>query len=111
MRVEHDDDDGWSVVLQDGGEPTRARLGGEAWTTTGTGLPMAVSGGWLADGTLRLALVLLETPHRLLLTCRLTDGDSNSNDSNDSNDDGTFEARWATEPLHGGPLHTMRAPG
>ena len=107
VRVEHDDD-GWSVVLQDGGEPTRARLGQEAWTTTGTGVPMAVSGGWLADGTLRLALVLLETPHRLLLTCRLTDGDSNSNDSND---DGTFEARWATEPLHGGPLHTMRAPG
>ena len=108
MRVEHDDDDGWSVVLQDGGEPTRARLGGEAWTTTGTGLPMAVSGGWLADGTLRLALALLETPHRLLITCRLTGGDSTIRGTSD---DGTFEAHRATEPLHGGPLHTMRAPG
>ena len=109
VRVE-EDGDGWSVVLEDGGEATRARRGQDAWTTTDAGVPMAVSGGWLDDGTLRLALVLLETPHRLLLTCRLHD-DGNNSTSGPSSGDGTFEARWATEPLHGGPLHAMRAPG
>lgn len=99
VRVDKDSD-GWSVMLVNGGVATRMRFVQDAWTTTDVGMPMAVSGGWLDDGSLRLAVVMLETPHRLLLTCRLRG----------STGGGTFEASWATQPLHGGPLHAMRAP-
>ncbi|WP_269087506.1 hypothetical protein [Rathayibacter sp. VKM Ac-2630] len=41
-------------------------------------------------------MLFLETPHRLHL---VLDADA-----------ATFTARWATEPLHGGPLRELRAP-
>lgn len=59
-------------------------------------LPTAVSGGWTDGDTLTAHIVFLETPHRLRVTCSLADR--------------TFDARWDTEPLHGGSLHRMRAP-
>ncbi|MEV6612660.1 serine hydrolase domain-containing protein [Streptomyces sp. NPDC051051] len=90
------DGDGWTLVLAEGDDRLTARLGTGAWTVTGEPLPLAASGGWSDGDTLTADLVLLETPHRLRVTCTLPDG--------------TFTARWATQPLHGGPLRRMRAP-
>ncbi|MGV9943728.1 serine hydrolase domain-containing protein [Streptomyces sp. NPDC003401] len=90
------DDDGWTLVLTEGDDRLTARLGTGAWTVTEEDVPLAASGGWNDGDTLTADLVLLETPHRLRVTCTLPDG--------------TFTARWATRPLHGGPLRRMRAP-
>ena len=95
VRVERDDD-GWSVVLTDAGQDLGVRTGPEAWTTSTADVPVAATGGWLDEDTLELAVAFLESPHRLVLTCR--------------SGDGTFRLRWATPPLGGGPLRTLRAP-
>ncbi|MET9505115.1 serine hydrolase domain-containing protein [Streptomyces sp. NPDC006622] len=90
------DADGWALVLDEGGERLLPRLGRGAWTVTEGSVPLAASGGWSDGGTLTADLVFLETPHRLRVTCSLPDR--------------TFTARWATQPLHGGPLRRLRAP-
>jgi CubicO group peptidase (beta-lactamase class C family) len=91
------DADGWSLTLTEDGHRLTLRLGGDGWTVHDDALvPTAVSGGWADAGTLVVDVAFLETPHHLVVTCSLTDR--------------TFTARWRTQPLHGGPLHTMRAP-
>jgi CubicO group peptidase (beta-lactamase class C family) len=72
-------------------------LAEDGWNVTESPLPVAASGGWTGPGTLGIDVVFLETPHRLSLTCSITDG--------------TFSARWVTRPLRvAGSLGTMRAP-
>ena len=34
-------------------------------------IPVAASGGWLDDGTLRAEVIFLETPHRMDIICSL----------------------------------------
>ncbi|MFI9344684.1 serine hydrolase domain-containing protein [Streptomyces sp. NPDC052773] len=92
-----EDADGWTVALTDDGHDLVLRLGdGAGWTVAEEPVPTAVSGGWTDPGTLALDVLFLETPHHLLITCTLPDR--------------TFTARWSTQPLHGGPLRTRRAP-
>ncbi|MCX4767539.1 beta-lactamase family protein [Streptomyces sp. NBC_01275] len=90
------DADGWALTLVEDGHRLRAAPGAGGWRVTDEPLPLAVSGGWTDGDTLAVDLVLLETPHRLRVTCSLADR--------------TFTARWDTAPLHGGPLRSLRAP-
>lgn len=68
------------------------------WTVSepGAPVPTAVSGGWTSPDTLVIDVAFLETPHHLIVTCALPDR--------------TFQARWRTAPLHGGPLRSFQAP-
>ncbi|MFC3687170.1 serine hydrolase domain-containing protein [Aquipuribacter hungaricus] len=98
------DSDGWEVVLLDAGREVRARVGGEPWTVTDPGgreVPVAVSGGWLDEGTLDVGVAFLESPHRLQVTCRVPVGPG----------PGTVSLRWVTQPLGSGRLASLRAPG
>ncbi|WP_037676743.1 serine hydrolase [Streptomyces griseus] len=88
--------DGWTVTLTEDGHRLELALGGADWSVGEDPLPTAVSGGWTDAGTLTVDVAFLETPHHLVVTCSLTDR--------------TFTAHWATEPLHGGPLRSLRAP-
>ncbi|MFH8448000.1 serine hydrolase domain-containing protein [Streptomyces fungicidicus] len=95
-EVTGDDDGGWTLHLTDAGRRLGIRLGGKGWTVTERPVPVAVSGGWTDGGTLAVDVVFLETPHRLRVTCSLTDR--------------TFTARWGTRPLNARPLTGMCAP-
>ncbi|WP_236713656.1 serine hydrolase domain-containing protein [Rathayibacter tanaceti] len=87
------DADGWTLSLLDGGDTLVVTPGSGSWTTAGA---LAASGGTAEDGTVRVDLVFLETPHRLHVTL--------------SPENGSFTTRWETAPLHGGPLAELRAP-
>jgi CubicO group peptidase (beta-lactamase class C family) len=88
--------DGWTATLVENGHRIPLPLGVSGWTVTEEPLPLAVSGGWTAPGTLVVETLFLETPHRLVVTCSLADR--------------TFTAAWRTAPLHRAPLVRLRAP-
>ncbi|PWI13409.1 serine hydrolase [Streptomyces sp. Act143] len=90
------DADGRTLTLVEKGERLELRCGEPGWTVTEGPVPTAVSGGWTGEGTLALDLALLETPHRMELTCSLTDG--------------TFRVKWGTQPLGGPRIRALRAP-
>jgi len=71
-------------------------LTSEPRDTHGDVVPVAASGGWTDDHTLRVELILLESPHRMDITCTLPAGDA--------------EAAWRIEPLGGGRLATLHRP-
>ncbi|MFF4350159.1 serine hydrolase domain-containing protein [Streptomyces sp. NPDC001530] len=87
---------GWRVSLTEGDRRLDLRLGATGWSVDPGPVPTAVSGGWTDQETLRVDVLFLETPHRMTVTCSLPDR--------------TFTARWHTNPLHGGPLRSLRAP-
>jgi CubicO group peptidase (beta-lactamase class C family) len=62
----------------------------------GDPVPVAASGGWVGDHTVRVEVVFLETPHRMDLTCSLPAR--------------TATAAWRTTPLDGGSLRTLHRP-
>lgn len=78
-------------------------VGTDGWLTSeprdarGDVVPVAASGGWQDDDTLRVGVVLLETAHRLDLTC--------------SRSTGAGRVAWRTEPLGGAALATLHRPG
>ena len=93
--------DRWSLALVEAGSRLVAPIGSGEWATaepTGPAgsVPLAVSGGWIDRDTLRVEIIFLETPHRLVILCSLTSH--------------TFAAAWATTPLGGDALHRLRAP-
>ncbi|CAM5284518.1 serine hydrolase domain-containing protein [Streptomyces aurantiogriseus] len=90
------DADGWTLTLVEEGDRLDVRLDSGGWSVAEEPVPTAVSGGWTDGDTLAVDIMFLETPHRLRVTCSLAGR--------------TFTARWATEPLHGGPLRSLRAP-
>ncbi|MFI7498008.1 serine hydrolase domain-containing protein [Streptomyces sp. NPDC049687] len=87
---------GWTLTLVEGDDRLELPLGAGGRQVSEEPVPTAVSGGWTDGGTLAVAVTFLETPHTLRITCSLPDR--------------TFTARWDTEPLHGGPLRSLRAP-
>lgn len=86
----------WTLSLVEDGHRLDLPLGGEGWAVSEQPCPTAVSGGWTDDGTFAADVVFLETPHRLRVTCALTDR--------------TFTAHWRTRPLRLTPLHRLCAP-
>jgi hypothetical protein len=59
-------------------------------------VPVAASGGWLDDDTVRIEAIFLETPHRIDIECSLSAG--------------TARATWRGAPLDGGRLKTLHRP-
>lgn len=93
--------DRWVATLRERDDALTLPLAAGRWSVRepddGQGYgPTAAAGGWVDDDTFRLEVIFLETPHRLVVTCRLADR--------------TFRARWATVLLWPGPLGTLRAP-
>jgi CubicO group peptidase (beta-lactamase class C family) len=96
-----DSEHGWSLMLVENGSRLFARVGTENWVTSDATGPngavtLSVAGGWTDPDTLRADVIFLETPHRLVVTC--------------SRASRTFTASWATTPLSGDTLHSLRAP-
>jgi hypothetical protein len=62
----------------------------------GDAVPVAASGGWLDDRTVRVEVIFLESPHRMDIACSLPAW--------------TAEAAWRQMPLDGGRLQTLHRP-
>jgi CubicO group peptidase (beta-lactamase class C family) len=62
----------------------------------GDPVPVATSGGWLDDHTLRVEVLFLESPHRIDIACSLPAR--------------TAEAAWRRVPLDSGRLQTLHRP-
>ena len=93
-----EDGGAWQLVVEQDGSRLVAPLTG-SWAPArwdGGGAPVTASGGFLDERTLEMALVFLETPHRLVVRASLGDG--------------TVAARWATVPLHALPLRSTCSP-
>jgi hypothetical protein len=77
-------------------------VGATDWLTSspcdisGDAIPVAASGGWLDDHTLRVEVVFLESPHRMDITCSLSTR--------------TADATWRHPPLDGGRLQALHRP-
>ena len=59
-------------------------------------IPVAASGGWRDDDTLRVEAIFLESPHRIDISCSLSEG--------------TATASWRGTPLGDGKLATLHRP-
>lgn len=62
----------------------------------GEEVPVAASGGWLDDHTVRVEVIFLESPHRMDIACALPAR--------------TASASWRHTPLDGGRLQTLHRP-
>ena len=99
----HHDAGLWQLTFLEGDVAFGASVGVAGWRTNltetdhgKTGVPLAISGGWTDEDTFRAEVIFLETPHRLGVTCSLSDE--------------TFRASWRTVPLRAGPLSVLRMP-
>ena len=63
----------------------------------GDPVPVAASSGWRDEQSLEIAVVFLETPHRMDIVCSLPAR--------------TAQATWRVAPLDGGRLDTLHRPG
>ena len=94
---------GWQLRLIEPDNALSFPVGGRAWAVSapvdqrGATVPVAASGGWLDDRTLRAEIIFLETPHRMDITCSLPGR--------------TAAAAWRLPPLGGGRLHALHCPG
>ncbi|MET0933341.1 MAG: serine hydrolase domain-containing protein [Mycetocola sp.] len=82
-----------ALRLVEGDDRLELEAGFGRWTTSDA---TAASAGWTDDTTLAIDVIFVETPHRLHLSFDFANG--------------TFAARWETEPMHPLPLHAMRKP-
>jgi CubicO group peptidase (beta-lactamase class C family) len=95
--------DGWQLSLSEAANSLTFPVGAPEWTVSapadehGDTIPVAASGGWLDDHTLRAEIIFLETPHRMDVTCSLAGHRA--------------EAGWRHPPLHAGRLQDMHCPG
>ena len=95
-------DERLDVTITETANALTLSVGATGWLTTaprdlhGSRIPVATSGGWLDDDTLRVEVVFVESPHRMDLTCTLSTG--------------TATATWRDVPLDGGALETLHRP-
>jgi CubicO group peptidase (beta-lactamase class C family) len=94
--------DGWQISLIEPGNALTFPVGTAGWIVSdhadchGDTIPVAASGGWLDDQTLRAEVIFLETPHRMDITCSLPRR--------------TAEATWRHPPLHRSALQELHCP-
>jgi hypothetical protein len=93
---------GLTIGLHEPGNALTLPVGAGSWAVSepadrqGDTIPVAASGGWLDDRTLRAEVIFLETPHRMDITCALPDR--------------TALAAWRLPPLGGDSLQEMHCP-
>jgi hypothetical protein len=93
---------GWQISLIEPANALTFPVGTGAWIVSdladrnGETIPVAASGGWLDDRTLRAEVIFLETPHRMDITCSLTGR--------------TAEAAWRHPPLTPSKLQHLHCP-
>jgi CubicO group peptidase (beta-lactamase class C family) len=93
---------GFEVVIAESTNALTFPVGTGNWLvstprdTFGDPVPVATSGGWLDDDTVRVEVIFLESPHRMDITC--------------SRAGATAEAAWRHLPLDGGRLQTLHRP-
>jgi hypothetical protein len=94
--------DGWQITLTEPANALAFPVGAGTWAVTtpvdshGESIPVAASGGWLDDHTLRAEIIFLETPHRMDITCSLHGR--------------TAEAAWRHAPLSRARLQDLHCP-
>jgi CubicO group peptidase (beta-lactamase class C family) len=95
-------DGGWQISLIEAASSLTVPVGAGAWAVSdhadsqGETIPVAASGGWLDDRTLRAEIIFLETPHRMDITCSLPGR--------------TAEAGWRHPPLSPSKLQHLHCP-
>jgi CubicO group peptidase (beta-lactamase class C family) len=93
---------GWQISLIEAGNALTLPIGTGTWAVSepadrhGNIIPVAASGGWLDDQTLRAEVIFLETPHRMDVTCSLTGR--------------TAEAVWRLPPVTPSKLQDLHCP-
>jgi hypothetical protein len=94
--------EGWQISLIEPGNALIFPVGSGGWTVSdhsdlhGDTIPVAASGGWRDDQTLRAEVIFLETPHRMDITCSLAGR--------------TADAVWRHPPLRPSRLRELRCP-
>ncbi len=95
-------DDGWQISLIEADNALTFPVGTGGWNVSdhvdrhGETIPVAASGGWLDDQTLRVEVIFLETPHRMDITCSLPRRSA--------------EAGWRHPPLTPSKLKQLHCP-
>jgi CubicO group peptidase (beta-lactamase class C family) len=93
---------GWEISLIEPGNALAFPVGSGSWTVSdhadrhGDTIPVAASGGWVDDQTLRAEVIFLETPHRMDITCSLPGR--------------TADAVWRNPPITASRLQDLRCP-
>jgi hypothetical protein len=94
---------GWQLSLTEAANALTVPVGAGTWAVSdqadrdGEIIPVAASGGWADDRTLRIEVIFLETPHRMDITCSLPGR--------------TAEAVWRHPPLSPSTLKHLHCPG
>src|SRR5262249_18574754 len=94
--------DGWQISLTEPANALTFPAGAGTWAVStpvdrhGQGIPVAASGGWLDDHTLRAEIIFLETPHRMDIECSLRSR--------------AAEAYWRHAPLGRARLQDLHCP-
>jgi hypothetical protein len=93
---------GWQLSLIEAANALTVPVGTGTWAVSdhadsnGEIIPVAASGGWVDDRTLRAEVIFLETPHRMDITCSLPGR--------------TAEAVWRHPPLNPSKLQHLHCP-
>jgi CubicO group peptidase (beta-lactamase class C family) len=93
---------GWQISLIEPDNALTVPVGSGGWTVSddadrhGNSIPVAASGGWLDEQTLRAEVIFLETPHRMDITCSLPAR--------------TADAVWRHPPITPSKLEELRCP-
>jgi hypothetical protein len=94
---------GWQISLVERANTLTLPVGAGAWTIStpvdnhGDSIPVAASGGWLNDHTVRAEIIFLETPHRMDIECSLQGR--------------TSEIIWRHPPIGENKLQDLHCPG
>jgi CubicO group peptidase (beta-lactamase class C family) len=95
--------DGWQIGLIEPANALTFPVGSGSWIVSehadrhGDIIPVAASGGWLDNQTLRAEVIFLETPHRMDITCSLPSRSA--------------DAVWRHPPLTPSKLQQLHCPG